>query len=142
MRLPPWLFRRMPLSATIALFAALGAVVSPVFAHHWLRNRREDAGWRTRTALELRVRNDDRFAHVSFVPMAEGVTVVCGRLAATKDLAALHGVVHSTAPAGPVTCSLIVGRTDVPDRFFQMSPAQSAQWLEEAARIERRRNLY
>ena len=142
MALPHWLRRRVPVPATVAIFAAFGALISPVFARNWLENRRQDAGLRTLTALELRLRSDERFGGVSVVPMAGGVTVVCGRVASLEELAALGALVHSTAPSAPVTCSLIVGRTDVPDRFFQMMPAVSEQWLKDAARIERRRQAY
>ena len=140
MRLPPWFRRRVPVPATVALFAAFGALISPVFARTWLQGRRQEAGLRTLTALELRARSDDRFAYVSFIPMAGGVTVVCGRLPGLDDLEALSALVHSTAASAPVTCSLIAGRMDVPDRFFQMMPAESEQWLKDARRIERRRN--
>ena len=142
MRLAPWLRRRVPVPVTVAFFAAFGAVLSPVWAQSWLQNRRQEAGLRTLTALEMRVHLDERFAGVSLVPMSGGVTVVCGRLAGLDDLEALNKIIHSTAPSAPVTCSLIAGRTDVPDRFFQMMPAESTQWLKDARWIERRRNSY
>ena len=133
MALPNWLTRPLPVATTVAIFAGLAAAASPLFVEGWRNKHRQDVGWRTRTALELRLQKDPRFARVAVVPMSQGVTVICGQVNTPLDLAGLRSLVHSTAPSSPVTfSSMMVGLREVPDGPFRLPPGEFERWLEES----------
>ena len=133
MALPQWLTRPLPVPTTVAIFAGLAAAASPLFVEGWRSKHRQDTGWKTRNALEQRLQKDARFARVAVVPMSQGVTVICGQVKSPLDLAGLRSLVHSTAPAAPVTfSSMMVGNREVPDGPFRLPPGEFERWLEES----------